>query len=68
MSENGKREPLDKFKINSREIEDCVIKALLEDGYSIEIRPGFEVMGLCGNPVPRGSVITVYRKGGRHDS
>lgn len=64
MSEGGKRVLVERFKINSREIADCVIKALLEDGYSIEIKQGFEVTGLCGNPVPRGSVITVYRKGG----
>lgn len=68
MSKDGNRELVEKFKINDWEIAASVVKALRADGYEIEIAPGFKLTGACGEPEPSGRIITVYRKGVRHDS
>lgn len=60
-----RRELVDQFKINNREIEADIVKAMTAKVYDVDIAPGIELVGPLAEPMQRGSILTVYRKGAR---
>jgi len=67
MERAGKRQAacvlLDELRINNREIEAGVVKGLTDAGYIVNVVPGIG-LDVYGKPVPEGSIIAVYKKGG----